>query len=219
MKTKTILLTLFILLIILGCNNKKMGINGLVGEWGSGVQTELTITKQDTTVMGVLNQPLTDYTQNQATEYPIGCVLLKNIKKISDSTFTAKGLYIKPIYRMEEVFVRSYFTFQKDHYETIKVFDHNENIYVDYRLELIENTKPIPDVTCSILKCFPFIEGPKWVFIGGLSTENKKRFLEKRVNDSTQVADSMVQVIAKQQRIADSISNAIKTKRANELLK
>jgi hypothetical protein len=224
MKTKTSLLTLIIFFMILGCNNKKMGINGLVGEWGSGLQPELTITKQDTVSMGILNQTLHDDNQSQSTEYPVGSVLLKDIKKLSDTTFTAKGLYIKAVYRTEEVFVRSYFTFQKDHYETTKVFDHNENIYVDYRLMLRVNKLVNTGIKGRFIRydelnCIPFVEGPKWTFVGKISPEDKS-FIEqerKRIADSIRITDSTAMMKAEQARQRDI--NEKKSKRAQELLK
>ncbi|MGA3012442.1 MAG: hypothetical protein ABSD71_00260 [Bacteroidales bacterium] len=213
---------ILIVLIFISCTSKEKGINVLVGEWNySGIQTELTITKQDTTVIGILNQTLHDNMQSPSIEYPVGSVLFKDIKKLSDTTFIAKGLYIKPVYRTEEVFVRSYFTFQKDHYETTKVFDHNENIYVDYRLMLrvkLENIKS-KFIRYDELNCIPFVEGPRWTFFGKLSPEDKI-FLEqeiKIVNDSIRIADSTA--VKKAEQIRQKAIDSQKSKRAQELLK
>lgn len=158
-------------------------------------------------------------TSNNGTEYASGSVLFKDIKKTSDSTFIAKGLFVKPVYRTEKVFVRSMFYHIPDRYEDRQVFDHYESVYVDYRLEINRNFRKMENVICSKLNCIPFSEGPKWEFIGKMNPEQSKLLDQElmRIADSIRISDSINMAEAEQKRLHER--EIEKSKKAQELLK
>lgn len=223
MKTlKSLSISVFILLIF-GCNSREKGIDNLVGGWGYSGDSLLLITKQDTTILGVLQRS----TKTDGADYSNGRVLFKDFTKLSDTTYTAKGLFMKPIYRTEKVFVQSYYYHIPDRYEERQVFDHMESMYVDYRLQISRNVffehweynLSSLNIVCSKLTCVPFSEGPTWEFYGKL-TPGQVELIDKeviRISDSIRMADSLEKVQSEQKRI-----NAIeeeKAKKAKELLK
>ena len=205
----------FILLISVSCGTREKGLDRLAGGWGDSGDTVVMFTRNDTSMLGVLQQAA----YRSGFEYAAGSVLFRDVRKTSDSTFTAKGLFFKHVYRTEQVFVRSFFTFQKDHYETRQVLDHHECKYVDYRLEIYGNERMPGNVVCSRLVCIPFSEGPRWDFIGKVSPEQRNLIEKekKRIDDSLRIADSISQAAAKEKR--RKAVEAQKAKRAGELLK
>lgn len=224
MKTVKIIIGLLIILIVISCSHQRKGLDSLVGKWGNGGDSIISFTKQDTTVLGILTQSIRDYNSNGYIEYKIGSVLFKYVKKVTDSTFVAKGLYIKAIYNTYLVTKPTIFNWGGDDgHGNVNVeqkeFDHFENSYVDYRLEVNNNYKPIENVKCLRLKCIPFAEGPKWEFLGNLSSDDKALIQkeQQRIADSIAIADSLAKrqaELERQKRKYDA-----KKERAKELLK
>lgn len=221
MKTlKSLSISVFILLIF-GCNSREKGIDNLVGGWGDSGDSLLLITKQDTTILGVLQRSI----KKDGADYSNGSVLFKDFAKLSDTTYTAKGLFIKPIYRTEKVFVQSYYYHIPDRYEERQVLDHMESMYVDYRLQISNNVlyefwnKRFGNIVCSKLTCTPFSDGHKWEFYGKLTPEQVELIDKEmiQITDSIRITDSLEYVQSKQQRL--QASEEEKKKKAQELLK
>jgi hypothetical protein len=225
MKTNLlVLLGMTLIIIVISCKRKENGTDSLVGNWGYGRDSIVTFQKHDTTVLGILIHNIKDYSQEESVEYPGGSVLFKDIKKLSDSTFVAKGLHIKAIYNKYMVKKPTIVNWGGDDghgnvFVEEKQFDHFEKTYVDYRLEITDHFQPIKNVFCKRLKCIPFIDGTKWDFLSGLSEQGKKAFVteEIRVADSIRIADSMEQARVENER--RKVKEAEKNTRAQELLK
>ena len=220
MKTIKVFLGLAIMLLFFSCSNKWKGFDKLIGEWGYSGDSTVQFTKQDTVVLGILIRPIFNYSGDRSTEYEVGSVLFKDIRKLTELTFLAKGLYISSVYRTEQVLTYGWTgNHWGNYYVDKQVFDHIEKTYVDYRLEIIENYKPLSGVSCCLLKCTPFADGPKWEFIGNLSSDGKRVIYQeqKRIADSIRIADSLAMDQAESLRIQAEESK--KAKKAAEFLK
>lgn len=181
-----------LLLNLIGCTSEKdRGSTNLLGEWTSDLNGNgyvINFTKVDTMITGVITQVPSD------SRYSINQVLFKDVKFLNDTTMTCKGLFIKEIDNTTYIWEETGFTFGGDdghgHIQVPKkFFDHYENIYVDYRLELHNNHKE--------LICKGFSEGDEWKFCKPLSPEEKIRrsdSIEKETRQQVRIQDSIQSV-------------------------
>jgi hypothetical protein len=183
----------FILFIgLISCSSvKDKGINNLLGEWTSnwtGNEYIVNFTKVDTMITGVLTHiPFNSkYTTNQ--------VLFKDIKFLNDTTIICKGLFMKEVYTTIVVKEPTIFNWGGDDghgnkFVDKKIFDHTENIYVDYRMELHNNNTE--------LICRGFSEGLEWSFCRSLSKEEitrKMDSIKKEENTQKRIMDSLQKI-------------------------
>lgn len=188
MKTIKLILGVLFILFLQSCNKKEDGFKKLVGEWSNW----LTFQQQDTVVLGILTSDKTVNISSKEIVYTKGSVLFKDIKRLSDTSFLAKGLYIKPIFRTEEV-IRVGISGR--YYDKEQIFDHYENNYVDYRLELKLNKTPVEYYS---LYTIPFSEGEQWTentskyYLFQLKNKNEKN--EKIINDVIKIYNDSVTV-------------------------
>ncbi len=227
MKKQKLLFGLIFILCLHSCNSsereKENALSKIAGNWSYGSSTVIKFARQDTVGLGILSSSLHDYVSSTSIEYPTGSVLFKSIKMFSDSSFVAKGLFIKPIFRTEDVQKYGWTGYKWGYYyEEEQIFDHFENTYVDYRLELrlniITTLDGVANINCDLLTCIPFIEGKKWEFVRWISKEDLLRYGNKQIDEANRLVDSCEHADrnAEQKQIEeDSIKRA---KRAQELL-
>ena len=138
-------------------------------------------------------------------------VLFKNIKFVSDSSFTCKGQFSESIYRTENVLKYGWTgSHWGNYYEEQRVLDHVNTKYVDYRMVIEKD---------GTLTFYPFSEGSTEVFYGPVTRQEVQTKL-----DSFRRIDSLEMIKAEQNRIIQSNKRAqeelrAKEKKAQEFLK
>jgi hypothetical protein len=240
MKTKQIIGIILLTLIIWDCS-KEREYKNIIGEWGGwdeqdgeeGWEHELSFSLQDTCFLGILNKSIdrryyensNDY-EGYTTTYEKGSVLFKDLKKLTDTTYYAKGLVIKPIFTKYRVKKPTLFNWGGDDghgniYVEEKSFDHFESSYMDYRIVTAtvvgKEAYPINKVIC--LYITPYSDGLHWEFMRAISKQDEQKV--RIYSDSIRVSDSLAEIKAELEREVErkKADNKRRTERARELLK
>ncbi|MFZ4708073.1 MAG: hypothetical protein ACOYMF_18870 [Bacteroidales bacterium] len=228
---RNILLSVLITLLLSSCNSKESpkenALKKIAGNWSVGTNNAIKFALQDTVGLCILTSSLHDYVGSKQIEYPIGSVLFKSIQMFTDSSFVAQGLLIKPIFKTEDVQKYGWTGYKWGYYyEQEQIFDHFENTYVDYRIELrlnmVNTLDGISNIKCDLLTCIPFSEGKKWEFIRWTSAEDSIRYNKGQLDQANRLVDSMDSIDqaernSEHKRMKEEDDR--KTKRAQELLK
>jgi len=225
---QNILLAVFITLSIFGCSGKEKekenALRKIAGNWSMGANNVIKFAIQDSVGLGILSCSLHDYVTSKQVEYSIGSVLFNSIQMFSDSSFVAKGLLIKPIFKTEDVQKYGWTGYKWGYYyEQEQIFDHFENTYVDYRIELrlnkVNTLDGVANIKCDLLTCIPFSEGKKWEFVRWTSAEDSIRYNKGQLDRATRLVDSINQAERNAELKRMKEENDRKAKRAQELLK
>ena len=228
MKIQNVLLVVFVTLSLFGCTGKEKekenALKKISGNWSMGTNIAIKFAIQDTVGLGILSSSLHDYVSSKQIEYSTGSVLFKSVQMFSDSSFVAKGLLIKPIFKTEDVQKYGWTGYKWGYYyEQEQIFDHFENSYVDYRLELRLNTMTtldgVANIKCDLLSCIPFSEGRKWEFVRWISVEDSLKYNKGILDQANRIVDSIKQAERNAELKQIKEANDRKAKRAQELLK